>query len=129
MFTASGPGPSLRSTTAPNAGVMFTGKPMRRFKILISILIFQGCANPEEWVESDYTYKIQEKDYEACRDYAKAAVRYLNQNNQFISGPINFEGVTYLEEGVCIDTFIPGREATDCFDFVQFKVPLGELPR
>ena len=80
-------------------------------------------------VECDYTYKIQERDYEACRDYARAAVTYLNQNNQFISGPIKFEDVTYSEEGICIDTFIPGREAADCFDFVQFKVPLGELQK
>jgi hypothetical protein len=83
-----------------------------------------ACFGDALRVECDYVYGIKNKDRAACRIYSEAIVAHLNQNISGNLGPANNASTEFIDRSVCIDTFIPGREALDCFDYIEAQIPL-----
>ena len=75
-------------------------------------------------IECELRYGVSEDDKNICKMYAKTISEFLNRNSLRGRYYLDYEKVKYTDEGVCIDTFIPGREALDCFDFVKISIPI-----
>jgi len=69
--------------------------------------------------------QVQDAAYEKeCREQLSAAVENLAQRFPDELEPIAIDELKFEDGGVCIDTFIPGREAADCFDYLRIVLPL-----
>lgn len=62
-----------------------------------------------------------------CVELVAAALVLLNSRFCDRLAPVSAEQVTYEKRSTCADTFIPGREGLDCFDWIQARVPLRWL--
>jgi hypothetical protein len=83
-----------------------------------------ACYGSELRLECGLLHGISENDREACRTYTAAVVTFLSRDSCAIVTPSLRQPVQYKDSGVCIDTFVPGRELDDCFDFIEAKIPL-----
>jgi hypothetical protein len=83
-----------------------------------------ACYGNELRLDCGLIHGISADDRLACRTYAAAVLTYLQRDSSAIVRPSEEREVTYEDSGVCIDTFISGRELDDCFDFIQAKIPL-----
>ena len=88
-----------------------------------------ACFGSTLRVQCDLVHTITESDQAACRLYASALSTYLRRSACAIVQPSATAPITYSKGGVCIDTFIPGREAADCFDFVEAHIPLEKVEK
>jgi len=62
-----------------------------------------------------------------CAELVAAALVLLNSRFADTLAPVSPAQVTYHERASCLDTFVPGREGADCFDWIQAWVPLRWL--
>lgn len=83
-----------------------------------------ACYGSELRVNCGLLHGIKEEDRAACRVYVSAVATYLSRDAGATLTPAPNMPVTFKDGGVCIDTFIPGREADDCFDYIQASIPL-----
>ena len=77
----------------------------------------------EWWSLVDASYEEQCHD-EIRGVIATWALRFTNDLE-----PIEFEKLRFVRRSDCIDTFIPGREAADCFDYLVVDLPLAWKPK
>ena len=75
-------------------------------------------------IQCELLYGIESEDRKACKGYTSTIVTYLNRNSLREGYYLSISDVLYSDEGICIDTFIPGREAADCFDFIRVSIPI-----
>jgi hypothetical protein len=90
-----------------------------------------ACYGGELVVDCGLLRGIKDDDRAACQTYVSAVVTYLSRDSCALVTPSRLKPVIYEDSGVCIDSFIPGRELDDCFDFIQARIPLvpvGEPP-
>jgi hypothetical protein len=83
-----------------------------------------ACYGSELIVDCGLLRGIKDDDRAACQTYVSAVVTYLSRDSCAVVRPSRVKPVTFEDAGVCIDTFIPGRELDDCFDFIQARIPL-----
>lgn len=70
-------------------------------------------------------WEVLDAAYEKrCREELSAVVADLAQRFPGELEPIAVDELKFENQGTCIDTFIPGREAADCFDYLRVKLPL-----
>ncbi|QQP96688.1 hypothetical protein [Lysobacter enzymogenes] len=62
-----------------------------------------------------------------CVELIAAALVLLNSRFSGDLAPVSAEQVSYEKRSACADTFIPGREGLDCFDWIEARVPLRWL--
>ncbi len=63
-----------------------------------------------------------------CKDLIPHVIALLNRKLDHAITPIDESGVTFETEEGCVDTFIPGREAMDCYTQIVARVPVKWLP-
>lgn len=83
-----------------------------------------ACYGREFRLNCGLIHGVAEADREACRTYAAAVVTYLSRDSCAVVTPAPGQAVRYTDAGVCIDTFVSGRELDDCFDFIEAKISL-----
>jgi len=87
-----------------------------------------ACYGDELRVDCGFLHGITVDDRNACEIYVRAVVTHLERNRCLIVKPSTTIPISYKDQGVCIDTFIPGREAEDCFDFIEASIRLEPVP-
>jgi hypothetical protein len=75
------------------------------------------------------TYERNTSYREACRGRATAFFAAVSDGWSASVCPIEADAIIYSDGGVCLDTFIPGREALDCLDFVEASAVLEARKR
>jgi len=87
-----------------------------------------ACYGDELRVDCGLLHGITMDDRAACEIYLKAVLTHLERDRCPIVKPSTTTPISYKDQGVCIDTFIPGREADDCFDFIEASIRLEPVP-
>jgi hypothetical protein len=88
-----------------------------------------ACYGDELRVQCGFLHGISPEDRAACETYTKAIVTYLTRElGSRNAEPTPMSPVRYKDGGVCLDTFIPGREMEDCFDYIEAGIRLEPVP-
>lgn len=84
-----------------------------------------ACYGEELRVQCPLSHGITAEDRAACELYIKAITTYLSHELGCKTvEPDSPSSVRYKEGGVCLDTFIPGREMEDCYDYLEASIRL-----
>jgi hypothetical protein len=72
-----------------------------------------------------FTHSLDAKYISKCHKDAAAFVEEANRYWSEYVGPIHMTDIIFDNNGgACLDTFVPGREAADCFSFIYVRVPI-----
>lgn len=82
------------------------------------------CQGESLNIVCELRYSLEEEDKSICKEYANAISNYINRNKLPKGYKLVVQELAFREESVCYDTFIPGREAADCYDFLEIIIPI-----